>query len=884
MSLLVQLGVYAPLTDTWTLALDLNDGQTLEVDAVAGLDLPPPTLEVYTALNPRVAGERVARGQYGAREVTVTCVLGPLATEAALAGVVAQVLALQAQVMGPTGAQVAGVGSAPRVALQVQMPGSATPLFADVLALASDLPGAGSAVEWVRLLQDGLAVELLCAPFLRGARVTLDNLVINPGMDQPGQNVLWADAATNANYVGTYALNAGSAPTISSNTLTLLAGCDVSFGATNWSGIAQWAVAFTAQSAGTFTFWLHRTATNTGIQLVLGSGSLSIVTDIAGATTTVSSASVSLTNGTKYWLVASALPFVNNNALATLVVAQMYTYSSGAIGSAIGTAVVGAITASGLQAGQCGFTVAGASLAISTSGGTNPAANQVICIGPDSWTCNPTSNDATATPAWPGWDAATTYPNGPWASQHALSLTAPPSGKLNAAWSGSSVPVSAGKTVAARMYCAQTGLSGTATVTLALLEYTSGGSFITSTSIATATAAQIGAGWYALQGSVTVAANCGLAALECIVTDATSGASAGAKVWCDNAQLNAGATLLPYSANRFNKAPAQIQFSGLSGDVAAPCQMAIGTNPSGGSLAPGSSLALYAGRRALAGFGANLAGTALVVQADGVNQQLLADATTWGGVQSQFHGSSANYEPLGTSGTLADLTGIYHILARLKMHDTPSSSQNLQPLGYLLQDPWLGLASKTDRLGIFQGAFVYPFTGTTWALIDAGICALPPFPLGTQADPTQIYATAAMQSTTAATEMDVDWLALLPVDGDVLAATFLNTSVGVALNGWIWQYFDGLALFGANSASTGWSLETAAAPNPAHAGGGPGTSTQLVPALIAVGDSVPQVDPNVATSAATGVNQWTIIVTDNSANILPVAAVLSYAPLYLMAR
>jgi hypothetical protein len=431
---------------------------------------------------------------------------------------------------------------------------------------------------------------------------------------------------------------------------------------------------------------------------------------------------------------------------------------------------------------------------------------------------------------------------------------------------------------------AQTGLSSTATVTLAILEYTSGGTFITSASIASATAAQIGAGWYALQGSVALAANCGLATLECIVVDTTVAASAGAKIWCDNAQLNAGATLLPYCANRFNKAPAQIQFSGLSGDVTAPCQMAIGTYPNGGSLAVGASLALFAGRRALAGFGAMLAGTALVTQADGVNQQLIPDATTWGGVQSQFHTNSANYEPLGASGTLADLTGIYHIVGRLRMHDAPSSSQNLQPLGYLLQDPWLGLASKADRLGIFQGAYVYPFTGTAWQIADAGICALPPFPLGTQADPTQIYATAAMQNTTAATEMDVDWLALLPVDGDVLAATFLNTSASVALSGWIWQYFDGLALFGASNASVGWSLETAAAPNPAHAGGGPGTTTQTTPALLSVGDSVPQIDPVIGTSAATGVNQWTIIVTDNSANILPVAAVLTYAPLYLIAR
>jgi hypothetical protein len=884
MTYLVQLGTYAPLTDSWTLVLDLNDGQTLEMSAATGLSLPAPALEVYTTGNPRLVGERVTRANYGSREMTVQCVLGPMATETALANVIKELTALQAQTLGPNGAQVAGVSSTPRVALLVQPPGVAAPFYADVLALAHDLAGVGSAVAWTQLLQEGLTIELLCAPFLRGPRVTLDNLVLNPGMDQPGQTVIWADAATNGNFVNSYSVNAGSAPTIASNTLTLTAGTDVSFGATTWQGVAQWAVAFTYLSAGTFTFWLHRSAANTGIEVTLSGGTLSIVTNVAGTTTTVASGSVTLTNNTRYWLVASALPYVNANALATLAQAQICTYASGAIGAGIGSALAGAITNTTLQAGQCGLAVAGASMAISSGGGTNPAANQVTLIGADGWTLNATNSDSAASPAWGGWDSATTYPDGPWASQRALTVTAPPAGKLNATWTASKSAVTPSGTVIGRVWVLQTGLSSTASVTVALEQYTSGGTFISALTLATATATLIGSGWYALQGSATLASNCGLVALQCAVTDTTVGASAHATLWADNAQLNVGTALQPYTANRFNKAPAQIQFSGVVGDVAAPCQLAIGTSPAGAGLAASGSLTLYAGRRALAGFGAQLVGTTLATGADGVNQILLADATTWGGVQTQFHTGSANYEPLVTSGAVADYMGIYHLVTRLKMHDTPSANQNLQPLVYLLQNAWLGLASKTDRLGIFQGPLIFPFSGTSWALVDVGQCALPPFALASQTSPTQVFVTVAAQTTTATSEMDADWGALLPVDGDVVAATFQNNSTGVTLTGWIWTYFDGLALHGAGLSSATWSLETAAIPNSTHAGGGTGIVNQPTPALIAVGDATPHADPNVATSAVSGVNQWTVIVTDNSANILPVAVVLSYAPLYLEPR
>lgn len=759
MAYLVQLGTYAPLTDAWQQALDLNDGQTLELEEAGGLDLPPPVLDLFMAGNARLAGERMTRGRYGMRTITLRLVAGPCATEAALASVVRQLLALQAQALGPNGAQVAGVGSSPRVALLVQPPGVTAPVYAEVLALAHSLDDVGSTAAWVRLMQEGVTVELFCAPFLRGARVTLDNLVANPGMDQPGQLAVWADTATVANSVNSYAVVAGSTLTQSGVIATLNAGSDVSFGATTWQGITQWAVAFIHQSAGTFTFWLHRTAANSGIQVILnGPGNaLSIVANVAGATTTLASATTSLTNGTHYWLLSSALPAVNNTGLATLVSAQVYTYSSGAIGTGIGSAIFGLATAANLQQGQCGLTAAGANLQITTGGVTTPAANQVTILAADGWTSATTNGDSAASPAWCGWDNVTTFAGGPWASQRSLSISAPPVGKLNAAWTSNKMPVTAGGTISGRTWAAQNGLSSTATVQLIALQYNQGGTQIATLTLATATAAQIGAGWDALTGTGTLNGACTQIALQLVVVDSVVGASAHASVWFGQAQVNAGTTLAPYCANRFTKAPAQVQFSGLAGDVPAPCLLAVGTSPAGSGLAVSASLAVYAGRRALAGFGAQLTAPALLTIADGVNQQIIPDATTWSGAQAQFHTANSNYEPLYMTGSAADYSGVYHLLARLRMHDTPASGQNLQPDAYLLQNPWLGLASKTDRLGIYQGQFVFPFTGATWQMVDSGQVALPPFALGTLADPSQIVVTLAQQSTNTSNQLDADW-------------------------------------------------------------------------------------------------------------------------------
>jgi len=338
---------------------------------------------------------------------------------------------------------------------------------------------------------------------------------------------------------------------------------------------------------------------------------------------------------------------------------------------------------------------------------------------------------------------------------------------------------------------------------------------------------------------------------------------------------------MPYCEMAFASAPGQVMLSGLLGDVVAPCQVMIGTLPSGGSIAPGASLVVYAGRRAQAGAGAQLVGVPYVSAPDGVNDSMSSDSLSYAGYRAVYKNVAGDYEPPFVSGLVSDYAGMYHLLVRVLDRDGSPASINLRADSYLLQSPWFGNAAKTDRLGVYLSPFVFPFANASFTLVDVGLLAIPMFGLATNADPTQIYATVAAQSTNAAVEMDYDWGALVPVDGDVLAATWQPT-YNVTFSGWIWMYFDGLAVLNAGQTAVGWSLEPGPLPNPAHAGGGVWAS--VAPGVTSVGDAVPRVDPQVNTASANGVNQWVVVVTDNAANVLPMICVVTYAPLYLQLR
>ncbi len=1117
MGYLVQLGTYNPLMDSFTLTLDCNDGINLEVEEMDGLVMPPPALDVYAANNPRVPGDRVTGANYGPRVIRLSLIAGPAASYASMQVILQKLWGVQEAARVARISAAAGVIASARVALLLQPPGSTTPVYADVLAMSHDLPSVGDTAAWVQLRHDGIGVELLCAPFLRGSLVTLQNLVSNPGFEAPsqagavvfndalanfnayavraggsltqdkfmyadavladqpvryyrldeisgttfydamasgnngaitggvtvgatglltgdgdkaatfngssgyascpttglpsgnsaftiegwfsrsgtpsvvgivaffgtggtsseyafiginGSNVIYGSAGTKTitssttaaintvyhvvlTYDGTTAtlyingtsagstssgtvaislsnmtigsINAGdyfpgtldevaiygsalpaarvsahyaagtTAPSATANTMQIPSGGRVAFGSPAWGTVNMWAARWRFVTGLTATFYLHYTDANDSVAAQITGTQVALVQVVGGTTYTLSSANVNLTNGMQYWVQATQFPGFGQPPLVTVTLLADGGGVPGAMVATVGPVPThDAVTA---LAGQPQIAASGAVLGL---GGNFSNVYVAKLFGPGGWSFV-SAGTGVASGAWEQ-TAANTYPNGPAQSFGTARVDVAPAGTLNAQWVAANVaspalvmqtaqPVkNAGDVLGVSAMVKSTGVGSGCAQSLLVNEYDANGNYLRQGTVSGGVTGPQ-ASWAALAGGYTTGANCAYVALVCSAVDGTSG-SAGGTVWWDNAQVwdqtATGMTAMPYCELAFPAAPAQLLVSGVQGDVPAPCQIAFGILPAGAGLAASGSLTLYAGRRAISGFGAQLVGGALQGQQDGVNQKMFLDATCWDGIRAEHHNAAGNYQPLFVSDLVRDLLGTYHLLTRLRMVDTPSANQNLYAQAYLLQHAWLGNSNKLDRLGIAGPPAVFPFTGTAWQLADAGLLAVPPFPTATMGDPSQVYATIAAQSSTAVNEMDDDWGMLLPVDGEVLSAVLQNNASGPTLAGWIWVYVDGLSLLSTAQAAAGWSLETTRLPNPAHAGGGPGTVGGATPALSSVGDAVPRVDPALSTvngsQVSQGVNQWAVVVTDNVATVLPVAAQITYAPLYLQPR
>lgn len=201
-----RLGWTNPLTDAFGAhprlgpVLELNDGVTFTLATPDGIELPPPPRTVVAAGNIRAQGEDATRAVYRHnRRAVARVLLGPMASYADL---VANVRALVAWLAGPPDAP---------FAIQYQPIGASAPVYLDVVAAAHDIPEDEG--QWQRLQFEPIELVFFCRPGLRGDRVTLQNLIVNPGFEAPsgpGVNV-FADAFASAN---AYAAQAGAAPTL----------------------------------------------------------------------------------------------------------------------------------------------------------------------------------------------------------------------------------------------------------------------------------------------------------------------------------------------------------------------------------------------------------------------------------------------------------------------------------------------------------------------------------------------------------------------------------------------------------------------------------------------------------------------------------------------
>lgn len=201
-----RLGWTNPLTDAFGAhpalgpVLDLNDGVTFTLAEPGGIELSAPPRSVVAAGNPRTQGERASRALYRHnRRVVARLLLGPMAAHADLA---ANLRALAAWLNAPP--------TTP-VTIQYQPPSASSPVYLDVVAAAHDI--STDERDWLRLQMEPITLLLWCRPGLRGDRVTLSNLAVNPGFEQgsgPGV-VAFADPLSNVN---AYTVVSGTAPAL----------------------------------------------------------------------------------------------------------------------------------------------------------------------------------------------------------------------------------------------------------------------------------------------------------------------------------------------------------------------------------------------------------------------------------------------------------------------------------------------------------------------------------------------------------------------------------------------------------------------------------------------------------------------------------------------
>lgn len=269
----------------------------------------------------------------------------------------------------------------------------------------------------------------------------------------------------------------------------------------------------------------------------------------------------------------------------------------------------------------------------------------------------------------------------------------------------------------------------------------------------------------------------------------------------------------------------------------------------------------------------------------------MLDAASYGGYYDSATVTGSGWSPRAFSPTPAQAPGVYHVYGRFKTAQAPGNLGNVQTRAVGLQklNSWYGSLDGSDQLGAYYGPYSAPVTAQNqWTVADAGQVAIPLFNQGSQSDPTQSYVTPRQQwidNTGGGSSCGLNWEALVPVDGSLVVGILNNpgNSPTTFAGKWLMAYFDGL-LVNRASATDGpaWLLssETSAIPNPAHAGGGPGTQTTGTLNVNSGADPYLTLDPTLAG----GANQLVAVMTDGAGDVLPFVGELVYSPLYVQPR
>ncbi|HEY7341182.1 MAG TPA: hypothetical protein VH591_09895 [Ktedonobacterales bacterium] len=482
---IVKLGYTNPLTDTFGAhpllgsVIDLNDGVSFTLASPAGLELSAPPRSLLLAGNIRTQGEIATRAIVRHnRTVTARLIVGPAASSAALIAAIRNLLLwLAAPPQLP-------------ITLQYQPFNASTPLYLDVVGASHNLPADEG--QWLRGQFEPLTISFITRPGLRDARVTLQNLVANAGFEQPtgGPAVtVFNDSFATAN---AYASQAGSAPTVAANVLTIPSGARVSFGSPIWGSVALWQVRWQWVSGLTAIFYLHYVDNNNWLRVSIGNGALTLAHKVAGVTSTLGSSAPALTTTNFYWLQITQFPSAPFEVADVQV--ALFNDAAGSIGGAVASGAVGpAPTADSnvAMSGQPQMEASGAALKL---GGAFANVHTVSLFGPGGWVFASIGGTGTASGAWEQQTLGgapfptTSYPGGPVSSFGAARLDAPPAGTWDDNWrlytggtpTGTwAIPVrTAGDTLRVTAWTKSSGLSGSATISLFIREYDASGSLL----------------------------------------------------------------------------------------------------------------------------------------------------------------------------------------------------------------------------------------------------------------------------------------------------------------------------------------------------------------------------------------------------------------------
>lgn len=703
------------------------------------------------------------------------------------------------------------------------------------------------------------------------------------------------------------------APTSAANTMNVPVGATASFGSSAWGAINTWWVRFRYRAGMTAFFHAHAPDASDNLGVEIGANTLYLQHTVAGVQHILGSASFMTFNEVWYWIQFTQFPSLPGTQCD--VQATLFRDSNGALGAQV--AALGPVaTFDGVTAltGKAQFTTSGQSLGL---GGAYTGVHTLSLFGPGGWggVGNNGSPTGVTSLAWEQ-NGANTYPGGAVTSFGAARMDLPPAGTVGAFWetySGGApagtqaIPTAAGQVMGASVSVRSTGLSGTASLTAQLREWDASGNPLRATTLQTLTGNQ--ASWTKLSGAVTMGASTAFCSLILLMSDATSGGSANGVVWWDNAQCwnetTTGQTTMPYCELGFAQSPAQLLVTGLLGDLPAPALVSIGTWIS--SLATGYGAVVALGRRAQASANARMvaAGSGFYGTALSPTATAVLDATSYGGYYPTVT-ANPSWNPRAFSFPAADLLGVFHLVNRFYTAETSNLSTDVQTRIVTQQKTgaWLGALDSSDQLGAYYGLFTSPIqNGGVWSVVDSGQVTIPALPVGAATDLTQLYLTPRPQwgdSNPGGSVCRANWQCLLPTDAETVILQLINANnapFGVS-NSWLWVYVDGLATQQGGASSATYSLEATPAPNPGHAGGGPGTSATGVLSVNSEAAPFVMLDPLVscpavagAAAGGMGVNQFAgyaaeapYSVTAADTQVLSWRAELRYSPLYLYPR